>query len=103
MSKSQFSSQSSSDYSNKMALSVKFNLALLFFVIMAAAANSDMSPDPEADSFIQQADEKVSKSGTSFNLERFEKLPFCLKCHLERAVSCLLSPVACVAFDGNVL
>ena len=38
----------------------------LLFVIMAAAAASDMSPDPEADAFIQQADEKVSKFGTIF-------------------------------------
>ena len=40
-----------------MALLAKFVLPLLF-VIMATAAN-EVSPDPEADAIIQQADEKV--------------------------------------------
>ena len=42
-----------------MALRVKFVLPLLF-VIMAVSAK-EASPDPEADTIIQQADEKVSK------------------------------------------
>ena len=45
-----------------MALSAKIIIPLLFVVIIAmAAAKEDMSPDPEADAFIQQADEKVRK------------------------------------------
>ena len=67
------SSENSSD-SNKvnMALIAKFALPLLF-VIMATAA-TEVTPDPEADAIIQQADEKVCKLQAP--LEIFPQEPY---------------------------